>query len=81
MAEIKFEINDDGIRKLYEEVATNLKRIDSALRQELTGRDVDVVIPRVKAALGASGVELPDDKLREYSQSISENKDFKFVLT
>ena len=75
------EINDDGLRLIRDEIATRLRQVDDALRQAtLVGHPVDDIRTQAKAALATIGLELPDEKLAEYAQSISDGEDYEFQL-
>jgi hypothetical protein len=75
------EINDDGLRVIHDEMATRLRQVDNALREaSLAGHPVDDIKTQAKAALATIGLELPDEKLTEYAQSISAGDDYEFQL-
>ena len=77
---VKFEMNDDGMQAIYNQVAASINQVDLALRQELSGEPLDVVLPRAQAAFGSVGVELPPESIEAYAQSIVDDEDFEFVL-
>jgi hypothetical protein len=75
------EINDDGLRVIHDEMAVRLRQVDNALREAtLVGHPVDDIKAQAKAALATIGLELPDEKLTQYSQSISDGDDYDFQL-
>ena len=75
------EINDDGLRLIYDEIAAKIQQVDEALRATpLRDHPVDDIKKQAKAALANIGLELPDEKLTEYAQSISDGEDYGFQL-
>ena len=82
MATVKFEIDDAVLRASYERVAAHIKNVDSELRTiPLLGEPVEQVKVQAAGALNAVGVDLPDEMVAEYAQSLSEGNDYEFVLT
>jgi hypothetical protein len=78
---IRVEMNQDGIRALYEELGQKIAAVDTELRGlPLVGEPVDDIKAKAKTALGAIGVELPEEDLTAYSQSIADGEDFEFQL-
>ena len=78
---VKIKMNNDGIRALQEEIAAKITTVDTDLRATpLLGHPVDEIKEKAATALGNIGVELPDGKLTEYAQSISDGNDFEFEL-
>ena len=78
---VKIKMNNDGVRALNGEIAGKITTVDADLRAKpLLGQPVDEIKEKAATALGNIGVELPDEKLTEYAQSISDGNDFKFEL-
>jgi hypothetical protein len=74
-------MNYQGIRAVYEEVARKIADVDAELRGlPLVGKPVEHIKDRAEAAFAAIGVELPEDDLTAYSQSVSDGEDFEFKL-
>ena len=72
--------NNEALRSLYAELASNIELADQSLREKHSGLDVEAVIPEARRSLADVGLELSDTQLREYALSISERRDFEFVL-
>jgi hypothetical protein len=77
---VEFEMNDDGLRAVYDQIAARISQVDLALRQELSGEPLEAVLPRAQAAFASIGVELPPEKVEVYAQSIVDDEDFEFVI-
>jgi hypothetical protein len=82
MATVKFVTEDAVLRAAYERVAAHIKNVDAALRSTpLLGEPVEKVKVQASGALNAAGVDLPDEMVAEYAQSLSDGDDYEFVLT
>jgi hypothetical protein len=77
---IRVEINNAGMREMYRQIAAKIEAKDRELRAVHTGQPVEHVKPAAQAALAAIGLNMHGDQLTAYAQSISDNKDFRFVL-
>lgn len=73
-------IKNEAIRAQLEEVASRLELVDQSLRQNFSGFDVESIIPEARRSLADAGVDLSERRLLEYAGSISERRDFEFVL-
>ena len=78
--DMTFKPNEDGIRAMYEEVASKIKDLDGEIRAQLAGQDSQQIKPEVKAAFARLGVELPDVQLGAYCDSVQNKANFEFVL-
>lgn len=74
-----FKSNDDGIRKMFEEIARKIGAVDKQLRAEYTGRPWQEIEEPAARAFAAAGVNFTGD-ISAYAKSIEENKDFRFDL-
>ncbi len=77
---MKIKWNEAELRKLQQGIAEKIKRADRQARSKAAGKSASEALPIVKRELAAIGVQLPDDKLREYAEHVASGKDFKFVL-
>lgn len=75
----KPKANDDGIRKMFEEVARKIEAVDKQLRGEYAGRPWQEIQEPAARAFAAAGVNFAGD-LSDYAKSVEQNKEFKFEL-
>lgn len=73
-------IDNEALRSAYEEVASAIELVDQSLRKSFSGLDLDAVVPEVRRSFAEIGLDLSDAQLEDYSRSISERRDFEFVL-
>jgi hypothetical protein len=73
-------IDNEALRSAYEEVASAIELVDQSLRTSFSGLDLDAVVPEVSRSFSEIGLELSDAQLEDYARSISERRDFEFVL-
>ncbi len=74
-----FQPNEDGIRKMFEEVGRRIEAVDKELREQYTGRPWQEIEEPAARAFAAIGVNFTGD-ISDYAKSIEENKDFRFDL-
>ena len=72
--------NEDGMRAMYEKVASKIKGLDGEIRAQFAGQDAQQIKPEVKTAFARLGVELPDAQLTAYCDSVQNRANFEFVL-
>lgn len=78
---VKIKVNNDGVRALQEDIAAKITTVDTDLRATpLLGHPIHEIKEKAATALGNIGVELPNGKLAEYAQSISDGNEFEFEL-
>lgn len=68
--------DDAGLR----EKAEKIEGVDQSLRHSFSGFDLDTVMPEARTSLAQVDVDLDDDRLRAYAQSICDRTDFELVL-
>jgi adenosine/AMP kinase len=78
MAKVRVKMNDDGIRRLYEEIAANIGAADRAFRASHEGFPIEVVEADARRAI--PGVEMDADTLHNYAAAVSEGVPFQFKL-
>lgn len=78
MTKVTVKINDDGIRRLYEEVAAKIETADRAFRASHEGFPIDVVEADARTAI--PGVQLDADTLHKYATAVSDGEPFRFQL-
>ena len=78
MAKVTVKVNDDGIRRLYEEIATKIDAADRAFRNSHEGFPLEVVEADARTAI--PGVELDNDTLHRYAVAVTEGAPFQFEL-
>ena len=78
MAKVTVKLNDDGIRRLYEDIAARIEAADRAFRASHGGFPIEVVESDARTAI--LGVELDDDTLHDYAVAVSNGAPFQFEL-
>ena len=78
--DMTIEFDDNGIRAMYEEVASKIKDVDGEIRARFAGQDAHKIMPEVESKFTRFGIHLPDEQLRAYCDSVQNNADFEFVL-
>jgi len=77
MSRMRVKMNDEGLRQMFREVASNLEAADESFRATHTGLPFDVVIAD---AVDALPVELDEAGLIDYAQAVSAGEPFRFEL-
>lgn len=78
MAKVTVKMNEDGIRRLYKEIAAKIEAADRAFRSSHEGFPIEVVEADARTAI--PGVELDADTLHNYAVAVSEGAPFQFKL-
>jgi hypothetical protein len=63
-----------------EQELANVKAVDEGIRASYSAAAVDDILPVASRDLAAIGVNLPDDVLTAYAQSVADGTDFEFPL-
>jgi hypothetical protein len=75
---MRIEFNEDGMRRMLEEAAENIRKADESFRATHAGYPVEVVM--ADFASQGPAIDMPEAMLREYAECVSGGKPFKFVL-
>jgi hypothetical protein len=76
-----FKPNNAGIRKAYEQIAQNINRVDTDMRREYVGGDVDAIKREGAKRFASMKVQLPDSSLAEWAAAVRDGKPFQFHLS
>jgi ribosomal protein S8 len=74
------EMNEDGVRAMYAEIAKKIENEDARLRRRLVGQPVDKVKPHVAEAMSRIGFVLTAEQFEDYSKAISQGVPYHFKL-
>jgi hypothetical protein len=77
---MSFTPNDDGIRKLFDDIARKINAADKRFRTEWEGRPAAEVEPAARASFERIGVNLTDAQVTDYAAAVEAREPFKFRL-
>ena len=58
----------------------SLQTVDVSLRKSLSGSDPSAVVEEARRSFSSAGVEMSDEDLHAYAQSVADRTDFEYVL-
>lgn len=65
---------------MYKGISDKVAKADRQVRATHTGKPVDEVMRVARRVFASIGLSMGDNGLREYSESVSADKDFKIVI-
>lgn len=78
---VKVNLNKAAMKAAYADIAKKIEDADRKFRRQYEGKPVAEVKPRVKAAFGGIGLELPASQIENYANAVSSRSPFKWVLS
>jgi hypothetical protein len=64
----------------HDQLEENIKAVDEGIRASYSAASVEDILPVASRDLAAIGVNLPDETLAAYAQSVADGTDFEFTL-
>lgn len=75
----KIEVNEDALRKIFEQAATNIEAADQKFRETHSGLPVEVIVADFEEF--GPPVQPTDAQLEAYAAAVSAGEPFEWVLT
>lgn len=73
------KMDDDGMDRLFGELARKLEKVDASIRTRYTGRPAEEIEPVAVEEFTKAGINFTGS-MREYAESVERNEDFRLDL-
>ena len=74
------EINEDALKKVYNDIGAKILEVDRKFRDEHAGEDAEPLQPQAREAFAGIGYSMPDSDAATYCRSVADGTPFEFTL-